>query len=101
MTGILINIVIGIVLSVASTLLQQAFFKPQEQQRRTGTRGSVLLGGKVPQYFLIGTVGEAGKREYRNTWGTAGEVPNANVTDVYSFGEVPITDLVGLFINGV
>lgn len=101
-TAILINIIIGVILSAASTLLQQAFApKRPDQQRRTGTRGSALFGGKVPQYFLVGTVGEAGKREYRNAWGSSGGVPNAYLTDVYSFGDLPGISLIGLFVNGV
>src|SRR5690554_7466572 len=68
----LINLIIGIILSAASTLLQQAFApKPEEQRRRTGTRGATQFGGKVPQYFLVGTVGEPGKAEYRNAWGSS------------------------------
>lgn len=102
MFGFLINIVVGLVLSFASTLLQQAFApKPQEQQQRTGTRGSVQIGGRVPQYFLVGTVGEAGKLEYRNAWGESNGVPNAYLTDVLSFGDLPINALAGLYINGV
>lgn len=102
MFGFLINIVVGLVLSFASTLLQQAFApKPQEQQQRTGTRGSAQIGGRVPQYFLVGTVGEAGKLEYRNAWGESNGVPNAYLTDVHSFGDLPISALSGLYINGV
>jgi len=98
----LINIIVGVVLSLASTLLQQAFApKPQDQRRQTGTRGAAQIGGKVPQYFLMGTVGEAGKREYRNSWGEPGGVPNAYVTDVHSFGDLPITAMTGLYVNGV
>lgn len=97
----LINIIIGLVLSLASTLLQQAFApKPTEQAKRTGTRGSAQIGGKVPQYFLVGTVGEAGKLEYQNAWGNDGEVPNAYLTSVYSFGDLPITAMPKLFVNG-
>lgn len=98
----IIQIIVGVILTLASTLLQQAFApKPTEQARRTGTRGSAQIGGKVPQYFLVGTVGEPGKLEYQNAWGNDGEVPNAYLTSVYSFGDLPITDLVGLFVNGV
>ncbi|MEO9297560.1 hypothetical protein [Devosia alba] len=98
----IIQIIVGVVLSIASSLLQQAFApKPQEQKRRTGTRGSAQIGGKVPQYFLVGTVGEPGKLEYQNAWGNDGEVPNAYLTGVYSFGDLPITGLAGLFVNGV
>jgi hypothetical protein len=98
----LIQIIVGVLLSVASTLLQQAFAPQQsEQQRRTGTRGSAQIGGKVPQYFLVGTVGEPGKLEYQNAWGSAGEVPNAYLTSVRSFGDLPITALTKVYINGV
>lgn len=101
-TGFLINLIIGVVLSAASTLLKQAFSTPAQQQKKaTGTRGTVQIGGKVPQYFLVGTVGEAGKLEYRNAWGNSGEVPNAYLTDVRSFGDLPLTALAGLFVNGV
>jgi hypothetical protein len=94
----LINIIVGLVLSLASTLLQQAF--APKDQRGTGTRGSAQIGGKVPQYFLVGTVGEAGKLEYQNAWGSAGQVPNAFLTGVYSFGDLPITAMTKLFVNG-
>lgn len=98
----IIQIIVGVLLSVASTLLQQAFApRPQEQQRRTGTRGSTQIGGKVPQYFLMGTVGEAGKLEYQNAWGSSGGVPNAYLTSVYSYGDLPITALTKVYINGV
>jgi hypothetical protein len=100
-TGFLINLIIGFVISAASTLLQQAFAPQQDQQRRTGTRGSTQIGGKVPQYFLVGTVGEAGKLEYRNAWGESDGVPNAYLTSVTSFGDLPISDMVGLYVNGV
>ncbi|UYN98352.1 MAG: hypothetical protein KIT02_10275 [Devosia sp.] len=95
----IIQIIVGVVLSLASSLLQQAFAKPQD--KTGGTRGSVMIGGKVPQYFLIGTVAEAGKLEYRNSWGDVDGVPNAYVTDVRSFGDLPITGMIGRFVNGV
>lgn len=101
MFGFLINLVVGVVLSIAGTLLQQAFGSKQEQERRTGTRGSAQIGGKVPQYFLVGTVGEAGKLEYRNAWGNDGQVPNAYLTEVHSFGDLPVSGLAGLYVNGV
>ena len=98
-TGFLVNFIVGVVLSVASTLLQQAF--GEKPKNATGTRSTVDIGGKVPQYFLMGTVAEAGKREYRNTWGHDGDVPNAYLTDVVSFGDLPITAMTNLFVNGV
>lgn len=96
-TGYLVQLIVGIVLSAAANLLQQAF---AADKKGGGTRGQAQLGGKVPQYFLIGTVAEAGKREYRNAWGTADGVPNAYLVDVYSFGDLPITAMTRVFING-
>ncbi|WP_417585148.1 hypothetical protein [Pelagibacterium sp.] len=97
--SLLIRLVVGVVLYAASTLFDQA--KKREQQKRTtGTRGSTQFGGRVPQYFLIGTVGEPGKQEYQDTWGNSGEVPNANLVDVISFGDMPISALSGLYVNG-
>lgn len=97
----IIQIILGVVLSIAGTLLQQAFGSKQEQEQRTGTRGSAQIGGKVPQYFLVGTVGEAGKLEYQNAWGNDGQVPNAYLTSVTSFGDLPVSAMSGLYVNGV
>lgn len=98
MEAILINIIISIVLSMAATLLQQAF---AGDKKGGGQRGQAQMGGKVPQYFLIGTVAEAGKREYRGSWGNVDGVPNAYEVDVHSFGDLPITAVSQLFVNGV
>jgi len=97
--SMLIQLVVGVVLSVAGNLLQQS--QKRTEKRATGTRGSAQIGGRVPQYFLVGTVGEAGKREYRNAWGNSGGVPNAYNVDVLSFGDLPITALSKLYVNGV
>lgn len=97
----LIQLLVGVLLSAASTLLQQAFAPKQDQQQRTGTRGSAQVGGKVPQYFLVGTIGDPGKFEDGGEWGVAGGVPNAYTTDVHSFGDLPVTGISGLFVNGV
>lgn len=96
----IIQIVVGVVLSIASTLMKQAF-SPKQDQKSTGTRGSAQVGGKVPQYFLVGTVGDPGKFEYGGSWGNAGGVPNAYSVDVYSFGDLSITAMSRLFVNGV
>lgn len=93
----LIQIVVGLVLSIASSLLQQA--QRVEESKTTGRRGSSTIGGRVPQYFLIGTVGLEGKLEYRGSWGNDGEVPNAYLTSVFSFGDLPITAMTALYVS--
>ena len=91
-TAIFINIIVGLVLSVGSTLLQQALAPKPKQQAATvpGFRGQVQTGGTVNQSFLIGTIGSAGKLEYRSTWGDSGGTPNAYLVDVISFGDLTI-----------
>lgn len=96
----LIQLIVGVILSAVSTLIQQALApKQQEQNTLRGFRGSVQTGGKVPQSFLIGTIGVPGKLEYRNSWGSAGGTPNAYLVDVISFGDLPIAAMTGLYVN--
>lgn len=90
-----LNLIIGLVLSIGSTLLQQALApkpKPTDQtaNRINGFRGSVQTGGQVNQSFLIGTIGTAGKLEYRSAWGASGGTPNAYLVDVISYGDLAI-----------
>ena len=57
-----LNLIIGLVLSIGSTLLQQALFPKKQQQAGntvSGFRGAVQTGGQVPQSFLVGTIGTA------------------------------------------
>jgi len=101
-TAFFVNLIIGVVLSVVGTLAQQAF-APKRQDTKTapGFRGTSSFGGKVPQYFLIGTIADPGKVEYENEWGESGGAPNANAVDVKSYGDLPISGMTGLYINGV
>jgi len=94
----IINLLIGVVLSVASSLASQAFGGKKDEAR--GYRGSKQVGGKVPKSFLVGTIGVPGKLEYRGAWGNAGKTPNAYYVEVLSFGDLPITAFTGLWVNG-
>jgi hypothetical protein len=98
----LIQIVVGVVLSVASTLIQSALApKPQTQQvRASGFRGTAVTGGDVPMSFVLGTLGLAGKLEFQGCYGNDGDTPNAYLVGVYSLSDLPITACTGLFING-
>jgi hypothetical protein len=95
----LINILIGIALSIASTLIQQAL-SPKQDKSASGYRATMQTGGKVPLSFLVGTIGVPGKLEYRNTWGEVDGTPNAYLVDVISFGDLGIHAFTGLFVNG-
>lgn len=98
-TAFFVNLIIGVILSVGSTLASQAFNRRGNDNKVSGYRGSIQSGGRVPLSFLVGTIGVAGKLEYRNTWGQAGNTPNAYLVDVISFGDVPVSGLAGLFVN--
>jgi hypothetical protein len=96
----LIQLVVGVILSVASTLYQQSQQQTQKaQERRPGFRGTVQTGGKTPRSFLVGTIAVPGKQVYWNSWGSSGGTPNAYAVDVLSFGDLPITAFTGLWVN--
>lgn len=97
--SILLNVVVGVVLSVASTLIQQAFGSKSQQQTR-GYRGTTQRGGTVPLSFLVGTIGVPGKQEDQNAWGVIDGTPNAYLVDIISFGDLPVDGFEGLFVNG-
>jgi hypothetical protein len=98
----LIQLVVGVVLMVASTLMQAATAPkpPTQQVRASGFRGTAVTGGDVPMSFVVGTLGLAGKLEYQNTYGDDGGTPNAYLVGVYSLSDLPITGCTGLFVNG-
>lgn len=94
----LIQIVIAIVFTVASTLIKQAT-TPAAKTNDAGLSNSYDTGGTVPMSFVVGTLGLAGKLEYENTWGTSGGTPNAYLTQVISLSDLPIAALTGLFAD--
>jgi hypothetical protein len=98
MPAFLIQIIVGLVLTIASTLIQQAFV-PKAKTTQAGFRGTLQTGGDVPMSFVVGTHGLAGKLEYANTFGTSGGTPNAFLTQVISFSDLPCHDFISLFVN--
>lgn len=92
----LIQLIVGIVFTVASTLLKQASDTTPQQG---GVRSTYSTGGTVPVSFVVGTLGLPGKLEYENTWGNAGQTPNAYLTQVFSLSDVSCAALIGLFAD--
>jgi len=101
MPAFLVNLIIGIAVSFASSLIQQIFRQDQQQHRPAGVRGSIQTGGDNPLAFVMGTYGTAGQLEYAGTWGDDGETPNAYFTKVISLSDLTVTSLAGFFFNGV
>lgn len=96
----LIQIVVGIVLSVASTLIEQAWGPKANTGAASGYSADLKTGGGSAQYFIIGTWATAGKLEYANTWGSDGDTPNAYLVYVISLGDLPVTALTGAYEAG-
>ena len=92
----LIQIIVGVVLTIASTLLKQS---DNSTDQASGISASYTTGGANPQSFVVGTLGLKGQLEYKNTWGSSGDTPNAYLTQVFSLGDLPATALTGLGPN--
>jgi hypothetical protein len=99
--GIIGQLIVGVALNAASTLLQKALAKkPKQQAASVGVQGQLQVGGDNPLSFVAGTTGEAGQLEYVNSWGNDGGTPNAYLTLVISLSDIPITALRRIFVNG-
>ena len=98
----LINLLVGVALNVAASLLGSIFAKPAPKvsQAASGIRATETTGGDEPLSFIIGRYGTAGHREYSGTWGNSGDTPNAYYTLIRSVSDLPVRGLAGLFIDG-
>jgi hypothetical protein len=98
----LINILIGVALNVAASLLGSIFAKPAPKisQAASGIRATETTGGDEPLSFIVGRYGTAGHREYSGTWGNDGDTPNAYYTLIRSVSDLPVRGLAGLFVDG-
>lgn len=98
----IIQIVVSIALTLVVGLIKQALSSNNKKKEAVGgRRGSVQYGGKVPQSFLVGTIGVAGRLEYpTNTWGTVDGTQNAYRVDIFSLGDLPINALTGIYVFG-
>lgn len=93
----LINIGIGLLFSLAGTLLSSAF---AQKESGTGLTDSYAVGDDVPLRFIVGTVGTKGKLEYENSWSGGGDIPRNYLAQVFSLSDLPITALTGLYVFG-
>ncbi len=101
-TLFIVNLLIGVALSVGSSLLQNALApKASNDAAKYGIRGTLTVGGDEPLSIMVGHYGTAGHLEYVGTWGNDGETPNAYLTHVISVSDLPVRGLSGLFVNGV
>lgn len=95
----LIQIIVGLVLNVAATLIKSA--QQQDQKPKVpGVRGSIQTGGDNPLSFIMGFYATGGHLKYAGTWGNSGETPNAYYSKVISVSDLPVRGLAGFFVNG-
>lgn len=100
-TAFIVNLIISLVLSAASSLIASMFQQDNEQKRKVpGVRGSIQKGGDHPLSFIMGFYGTAGHLKYAGTWGNSGETPNAYFSKVVSVSDLPVRGLAGFFVNG-
>jgi hypothetical protein len=96
-TAFFVNLLVGLALSAAGTLIQQA---TAPKQKQPGVKSNLTIGGAQPLSFIMGRFGSAGHLEYAGTWGSAGDTPNAYLTHVISFGDLPIRGYNRFFVYG-
>lgn len=65
-----------------------------------GIQGQIQASGNVPRSFNFGYSITAGSLVYANTWGNAGETPNAFLTQVIALSDLPGGTLEELWVNG-
>lgn len=96
----LIQILVGVVLNLAVSLLSSTAKQDQQAQKIAGVRGTIQTGGDNAPTFIIGRYGTAGKLKYAGTWGNSGETPNAYFSKVVEVSFLPIRGFNGFFVNG-
>lgn len=96
------SIVISLAVSVGASLLG-AMLNPTNADEQaaapSGMRLSVQMGDTLPLSFTVGYCGTAGSKKYSMSWGQAGDVPNAYVTEVFQISDIPVPGLDGFWAN--
>lgn len=62
--------------------------------------GSLQAGGDVSRSFIVGRTATAGSLVWANTWGQAGDTPNAYMTQVIALSDLPLQSLNAVWVNG-
>lgn len=97
-TAVLIKAGISIALNYGISLLQRAL---APEQKQPGIQTKIEVGGNNPISFIAGWYATAGQLEYANTWGSAGDTPNAYLTMIISLSDLPASALrTRIWVNG-
>ncbi|WP_421581138.1 phage tail protein [Shinella sp. M31] len=72
----------------------------QPEKPSFSIQGQLQAGGDVSRSFIVGRTATAGSLVYANTWGKAGDTPNAYFTQVIALADLPTQELVRPWVNG-
>lgn len=93
--GFLLRAAVGIGLNYLARKLAG-----KQDQPRFSIQGRIQAGGIVPRSFILGLTATAGSLVYHNTWGSSGKTPNAYYTRVIALSDLPVKELVQVWVNG-
>ncbi len=77
-----------------------AAIKGKPTREKVGIQGKLAGGGDVPRAIMLGLYNTAGSLVYRNTYGQAGETPNAFYVEVRALADFPVGALVEVWVDG-
>lgn len=63
-------------------------------------QGKLQSGGDLPRSFQVGFTATAGSLVYANEWGNSSKTPNAYSVQVIALSDLPISELVEVWVNG-
>lgn len=97
--GIIVNAVVGIALSIGTSLLQSLFTKKTDT-KDPGTSLQLRVGGDNSLFFPLGRNATGGVRVYFGTWMNPGGTPNEYIADVIALSALPVSgSLTALWMN--
>ena len=87
---------VGILLSNA---IRRKRKKRLGKSKPSGIKGTIETGANIPLSFHFGKTATAGKLEFHNTWGKAGDTPNAYYTQIISLCDIPIQSVTRIWVD--
>lgn len=93
------QIVLGLALSVGSTLLQMALAPDAPKLPAVGVKLQVEVGDDKAVSTTIGRTATRGRRKYIGSYGDQDGTPNSHLTEVIELGNLPVSGLNGIWID--
>ncbi|CZT36353.1 beta strand repeat-containing protein [Rhizobium sp. 9140] len=95
----IVNAVVSLALAAATTLYSMA--TAPDAPPPVGAKIQAEVGDDKPVSTTIGQFATRGKRKYYGTWGNYdGDTPNTYFTEVIELGNLPVSGLDGIWIEG-